>query len=63
MSDEKGVSRVTNELGLRLGSLRKRARLNQSEPARRFAALRSRGEPSVPAQLALDGLDRQLRRK
>ena len=45
---------MTKELGLRLSSL---------EQARKFAALRSRGEPSVPAQLALDGLDRQLRRK
>jgi hypothetical protein len=33
------------------------------EQARKFAALRSRGEPSVPAQLALDGLDRFLRHK
>ena len=54
---------MTTELGLRLRSLRKRARLTQSEQARKFAALRSRGEPSVPAQLALDGLDRFLRRK
>ena len=37
--------------------------LPDQELARNFAALRSRGEPSVPAQLALDGLDRQLRRK
>lgn len=48
---------------MRLRSLRKRARLTQNESARKFAALRSRGEPSVPAQLAIDGLDRQLRRK
>ena len=54
---------MTTELGLRLRSLRKRARLTQSEQARKFAALRSRGEPSVPAQLALDVLDRQLRHK
>ena len=45
---------MTKELGLRLSSL---------ELARKFVALRSRGEPSVPAQLALDGLDKQLRRK
>ncbi len=54
---------MTRELGLRLRSLRTRVRLTQSELVRRYAALRSRGEPSVPAQLALDGLDRQLRRK
>jgi len=54
---------VTRELGLRLGSLHKRARLTQSEPTRKFAVPRSRWEPSVPAQLALDGLDRQLRPK
>jgi len=48
---------------LRLRGLRNRVRLTQSEQARKLAALRSRGEPSVPAQLALDGLDRQLRRK
>jgi len=63
MSDKRGVSRMTGELDLRLRGLRTRARLTQSELARRFAALRSRGEPSVPAQLALDGLDRFLRRK
>jgi hypothetical protein len=60
MSDERDVFRVTKELGLKPRSLRKRARFTQSEQARKFAALRSRGEPSVPAQLALD---RQLRRK
>jgi hypothetical protein len=63
MSDERGVFRVTKELGLRLRRLRNRARRTQGQLARKFAALRSRGEPSVPAQLALDGLDRQLRRK
>jgi len=63
MSDKKGVSRVTNELGLRRRSLRKRVRLTRNELARKFAALRSRGEPSVPAQLALDGLDRQIKRR
>jgi hypothetical protein len=62
MSDEKGVFRMTGVLDLSLGGLRKRVRLAQSELARRFAALRSRGETSMPAQLALDGLDRQLRR-
>jgi len=51
MSDERDVFHVTKELGLRLRSLRE------------FAALRSRGEPSVPAQLALDGLDRFLHRQ
>ena len=63
MSDESDVFRVTKELGLRLRSLRGRFWPTQSKLARKFAALRSRGEPSVPAQLALDGLDRQLRRK
>ena len=38
-------------------------RAGQKDHARKSAALRSRREPSVPAQLALDGLDRQLRRK
>jgi hypothetical protein len=33
------------------------------ELARKSAALRSRGEPSVPTQLALDGRDLFLRRK
>jgi len=47
MSDEKDVFRVTKELGLRLRSPRKRFRPNRSELAREFAALRSRGEPSV----------------
>ena len=54
---------MTKELGLRSRSLRAPVRLTQSELVRRFAALHSRGEPSVPAQLALDGLDRHLRRK
>ena len=54
---------MTKELGLRLRGLRKRAEFTQSEQARKFAALRSRGEPSVPAQLDLDGVDRQFRRK
>jgi hypothetical protein len=63
MSDEKDVFCVTKELGLRPRSLRKRFCLTQSELTRKFAALRSRGEPSVSVQLALDGLDRQLRRK
>ena len=54
MSRDADSFRMTKELGLGLRSL---------EQARKFAALRSRGEPSVPAQLALDGLDRQLRRK
>jgi len=60
---EKDVFRMTQELGLRPRGLRKRVRLTQSKLARKFVAPRSRGEPSVPAQLALDGLDRQLRRK
>jgi len=51
MGDEKDVFRVNNELGLRLGSLRKRVRLTRSELARKFV------------ELALDGLDRQFRRK
>jgi hypothetical protein len=63
MSDDRDVFRVTKELGLRFKSLRKRAWLTQCQLARRFAALRSRGEPCVSAQLALDGLDRQLRRE
>ncbi len=63
MSDEKDVFRMTKEPGLRFRSLRKRARLTQSELARRFAALRFRGEPSVPAQLALAGLDHFFHRK
>jgi len=54
---------MTKELGLEPRSLHKRARLTESEMDRKFAALRSRREPSVPAQLALDGLDRFLRRK
>jgi hypothetical protein len=45
---------MTKEFWLRFTSL---------DLARKFAALRSRGEPSVPAQLALDGLDCQLRRR
>ena len=64
---------MTGELDLRLRSLRKCARVTQSElvklvepptdrpdkeQARKLAALRSRGEPSVPAQHALDGLGR-----
>ena len=54
MNVQSDVFRVTRELGLRLRSL---------VQARKFAALRSRGEPSVPAQLALDDIDHQLRRK
>ena len=63
MSRETDGLPMTKEPDLRLGSLRGRDRLTQSEFGRKFADLRSRGEPFVPAQLALDGLDRQLRRK
>jgi hypothetical protein len=54
---------MTKEPGLKLRRLRMPVRVTQSEMARKFASLRSRGEPSVPAQLALDGLDRFLHRK
>ena len=52
MSDERDVFRVTKELGLRLRNLRKRARLTQGKLARKFAALRSRSEPSVRVSVA-----------
>jgi hypothetical protein len=45
---------MTKELGLRLRSF---------EQARKFAALRCRGEPSVPAQLAFVALDRSARKR
>ena len=66
MSDEKDVFRMTKDLGLRLRSLRKRARLTQSELVRPAGALKVRsdqGRARKFADLALDGLNRQLRRK
>ena len=57
---------MTKDLGLRLRSLRKRARLTQSELVRPAGALKVRsdqGRARKFADLALDGLNRQLRRK
>jgi DNA-binding response OmpR family regulator len=56
---------MTKELGLRLRSLRRRARLTQSELVKLVWAPTDRPDKEQVrefAGLALDGLDRQLRR-
>jgi hypothetical protein len=66
MSDKSDVLRVIKEPGLRSRNLRKRARVTQSESAKLVGVPTGRPDKELARKfvaLALDGLDRQLRRK